>query len=273
MQEATTTIDNPCRPIRADEVEFYKKNGWVKLERFVRPAAVATLLKIARERMGDDGDSNPINKMSTNYFNSEPGFGPRDPMMKPLMDEIAKAAKALMARKTGVGVRYFADAFAAKLPADKKTVHSGNGDTTYHHDFTSFGLDRSGGMTFWLALADLTPDMGTMSFVSGSHRMGAMGYYATFGKGGLLEVFPEILDECTLTEPLAYSAGDVTVHSALCVHGAGINRTNIPRWAYLVIVNPADARWNGARPFGPNYDTTGFRLFEELPDDRFPVIG
>ena len=40
---------------------------------------------------------------------------------------------------------------------------------------------------------------------------------------------------------------------------------------YMVIVNPADACWNG----GPAdaFDTTGLRLHEVMDDGRWPVIG
>lgn len=78
-------------------------------------------------------------------------------------------------------------------------------------------------------------------------------------------------EHCEATENLSYAAGDVTVHSNLCVHSAGLNLTDRPRWTYMVIVNPADACWNG----GPAdaFDTRGLRLHEVMDDGRFPVIG
>jgi ectoine hydroxylase-related dioxygenase (phytanoyl-CoA dioxygenase family) len=126
-------------------------------------------------------------------------------------------------------------------------------------------------MVFWLALTALTPQSGTMAFLSRSHRFGAMGHYTTYGQGNLLDAYPELLDECTVTENQSYAAGDVTVHSNLCVHSAGVNLTDRPRWTYMVIVNPADACWNG----GPAdaFDTIGLRLHEVMDDGRFPVIG
>lgn len=42
--------------------------------------------------------------------------------------------------------------------------------------------------------------------------------------------------------------GDITVHSHFTVHGAGANGLDRPRWAYLVLSQPADPRWNGAPP-------------------------
>src|SRR3546814_1254752 len=46
----------------------------------------------------------------------------------------------------------FSDFFAPKLPAAKKTRNAGNGATSFHQDYITFAVDRTGGMTFWLAL-------------------------------------------------------------------------------------------------------------------------
>ena len=65
-------------------------------------------------------------------------------------------------------------------------------------------------MVFWMALSDLTPEKGTMAFLNGSHRFGVMGHYATYGKGNLLDSYPELVDECTSSGNLSYEAGDVS---------------------------------------------------------------
>jgi len=126
-------------------------------------------------------------------------------------------------------------------------------------------------MVFWTALTDMPPEKGTMAFLNGSHRFGVMGHYSTYGEGNLLDSYPELLDECDSSGNLTYSAGDVTVHSNLTVHSAGTNVTDDPRWTYIVIVNPADACWNG----GPAdaFQTDGLTLHKELDDERLSVIG
>lgn len=226
---------------------------------------------MARARMGADGQGNPVSPMQQPFFNPEATGGMADPALRPLIESIGGAARVLMGRRPGLGVRYFGDLFAAKLPQGQPTAHPGAGATYYHQDFMNWALDRSGGMTFWIALADLVPESGTMRFFDGSHRLGALGHYRTHGKGGILEDYPEITDNCPLSDPLSYAAGDATVHSNLTVHGAGANLTDRPRWAYLVIVNPADVRWNGAPPEA--FDTTGMEFLQPLDDARFPVIG
>jgi hypothetical protein len=260
----------PCRAVTAGEVAQYRAQGWVKLDGFVHPQLVAQMLDMARAMMGSDGDGNSPSPMPQEFFNPEMTYGLGSPVFGPLIRQVGINAKALMGRRDGIEVRYFSDFFLPKLPAAKPSSHAGNGRTYFHQDYINWALDRSGGMTVWIALTDLASESGTMSFVSGSHWMGTLGNYRTFESEDMLEQYPELLEECTIDGPVSYLAGDATVHSNLCVHGAGANLTDAPRWAYAIIVNPSDARWNG----GPAeaYDTSGMHVLQELDDRRFPII-
>ena len=258
------------REVTPAEIAHYREFGWVKLKAFVPTAQVAELLAIAKGKMGESGDRNAP-PQGFSYFNPLTMRGLGHPILGPIIRHCGRNARALMARKAPVGVRYFTDFFAAKLPSGNPSDHGGNGSSDWHQDYAAAASDRAGGMVFWLALADLMPESGTMAFLNGSHKFGPMGHYTTYGKGNLLDAYPELLDHCEATGHQSYSAGDVTVHSNLCVHSAGLNRTDRPRWTYMVIVNPADACWNG----GPAdaFDTKGLRLYEIMDDGRFPVIG
>jgi hypothetical protein len=50
----------PCRMVTADEVAHLHEHGWVQLKHFVDPNVLALMLERARDRMGDDADSNPL---------------------------------------------------------------------------------------------------------------------------------------------------------------------------------------------------------------------
>ena len=270
MDDGIRSAVTPCRPVTAEEIAHYQEFGWVKLASFVQPDVVRTLLDLARERMGEDGDSNADYGLRQPYFNVEAGCGPASPLIKSLVEGVGRAAKALMHRRSTVGVRYFQDFFAPKLPAKRKTKHEGNGPTAFHQDFVTFGVDRSGGMTFWFPLEAYGPDAGTMSFINRSHRAGVLGNYRNYGNAeDVTGVFPE-LRELEVSEPMTYAAGDITVHSHLTVHGAGANLMNKPRWAYIMLVQPADACWNGmpVEACGNVPQPTN----QQLDDARFPVI-
>ena len=125
-------------------------------------------------------------------------------------------------------------------------------------------------MTFWIPLEAYGPEAGTMSFVDGSHRLGVMGDYTTYGDGDALTAFPELQD-LEMSPPMHYELGDITVHTHLTIHGASENRTERPRWAWLVIVQPEDICWNGSPC--PNFDHRAMKPWQPMQGDRFPVIG
>jgi hypothetical protein len=266
------TIDlSPCRAVTAEEVAHYKEYGWVQLRRFVDPSMLETLLEKAIGIMGEDGDSNPPYGIDQPYFNAQAASGYADPKVRPLFTGIGQAAKKLMDRKADVGVRLFNDFFAPKLPSAKQTRNMGNGPTSFHQDFITFAVDRSGGFTCWIPLEAYGPEAGTMSFINGSHKLGVLGNYSSYDGKDIREVWPE-LNDLEISDAINYELGDVTVHSHLTVHGAGKNLLDRPRWAYLVLPQPADARWNGAPPEAFDPAAHDMTPYGEFPDKGFPII-
>ncbi|HVM66315.1 MAG TPA: phytanoyl-CoA dioxygenase family protein [Acidimicrobiales bacterium] len=283
MEDIRAVASRPCRKVTPDEVAHLHEFGWVLLRSFVDPEVVGAMLDLARTTMGEDADSNPISPYleaavaergaGIEYFNAQRSGGLSNPVLRPVIHEVGKSAKLLQARAgaggTALDVRYYQDLFVPKLPSSKPSRHGGNGPTAFHQDFITFAVDRSGGMTFWFALEPYGPEAGTMSFVNRSHRMGVMGDYTTYGDGDALDAFPE-LRQRDMSEAMVYGVGDVTVHTHLTVHGAGENTTDRPRWAYIIITQPADVCWNGSPC--PNFDHSAMRPWQPLGDDRFPVI-
>jgi hypothetical protein len=268
----TTAPTLSCRDVTAEDIAHYAEHGWAKLEGLLDPASTAALLAMAQAKLGMDGQGNPVSPYQQPFFNPEMTGGPDNPILRPLLDGIGRMATALQQRRPGLGVRYYSDVFAAKLPSAKPTNHPGAGTTYFHQDYQNWAVDRSGGMTFWIALEDIAPESGTMSFFNGSHRLGALGHYRSYDPGkDIRDDFPELDANCPLTGPIRYRAGDATVHHNLTVHGGGRNQTERPRWAYLAIVNPADVRWTGAPPEA--FDTTGMTPLQPLTDTRFPLLG
>jgi hypothetical protein len=276
-------LTSPCRPVTPDEVDHLQEHGWVKLVGFVDPDVIRRALELAHEAMGEDGDSNPIppgfeqaaadGEFGVDYFNAHLTFGLSNPTLRPLLHDVGRNAQLLQRRAAPdggpLGVRYYSDFLVPKLPSSQRSLHRGNGPTAFHQDFITFSVDRSGGMTFWMPLEAYGPEAGTMSFVSGSHRAGVLGDYTTYGDGDALDTFPELRD-LPRSEPMTYEVGDITVHTHLTIHGAGENTMDRPRWAYLVVTQPADVRWNGSPC--PNFRTSGLRQWGPLDGDRFPVI-
>jgi hypothetical protein len=254
------------RPVSREEVDHFHAFGWVKLERFLPPAHVASLLAFAKDKMGEDGTISP-NPGKFSYFNSLPVRQIESPLFSPIVRHYARSVVALRDRRSDSGVRYFNDSFGVKLPS---ASIGGHGKSDWHQDFAAQVSDRSGGMVFWTALVDMAPEKGTMAFLNGSHRHGVMGDYRTYGDGNLLDAFPDLIEDCPSSGYLTMAAGDVTVHTDLCVHSAAPNTTGDPRWTYLMQLNPADARWTGAPAI--SFDTATLEHLQPLDEARFPQV-
>ena len=266
-----------CRSVTEEDCDHYWEYGWVKLKGFVDPDVVRSMLAIAKERMGEDGDSNQgrdrgdrAGKEGLSYYSPEYSHGLENPVIRPVIEAAGRAAKVLMGRgDSGVNARYYSDLFAPKLPSSKATRHGGNGPTGFHQDYITLSVDRSDGMSMWFPLEAYGPEYGTMSFVNGSHRRGVLGDHTTYGAGDAIDTYPALRD-LTMSEPMTYELGDISAHTHLTVHGAGANVTDSPRWAYIFIVQPSDARWTGAP--SPTFSALTMKPWEPLPDDRFPVV-
>jgi hypothetical protein len=269
MGEVAGESQTDLRAVTAQEIAHLQQHGWVKLDQFIPKDLIAQVLAIAKDRMGEDGARNaPPEAFS--YFNPLTMHGIDHPVLGPVIRHCGRGARALMARKADVGVRYFSDYFNVKLPAGRRTGRGGNGLTGWHQDYAAAGSDRSGALLFWIALDDLPPEKGTMAFLNGSHRYGALGHFSTYGEGSVLDSYPELLDDCPSSGLQSYAAGDVTVHSNMCVHSAGLNVTDGPRWTYTVMTSPADACWNGGAVDA--FDTAGLVQYKPFDDTRCPII-
>ena len=166
------------------------------------------MLELAREQMGDDGDSNPLHpfleaavaagRRGLEYFNAQRRSDCRNPVLRPLIERgraERRAAAAPRRRRMASrsGIRYYQDLFVPKLPVvEDRPATAATARRAFHQDFITFAVDRTGGMTFWFPLEAYGPEAGTMSFVNGSHRAGVMGDYTTYGGGDALDAFPEL---------------------------------------------------------------------------------
>lgn len=118
---------------------------------------------------------------------------------------------------------------------------------------------------------DLTPEMGTMQFLSRSHRAGMLGrYFNRRDDVTLIDEHPWVLDEYEMSPPISLKAGDATVHDMNVIHAAPANSSNTPRWVYSTLWLPVSARYTGAS----NHRTDPLGLTLDMPMDhpKFPII-
>ena len=125
------------------------------------------------------------------------------------------------------GVRLYHDQALFKEP--------GGGRTPWHQDQFYWPFDSGDTITMWMPLADVAPEVGSMRFVAGSHRLGHVSGESISDESDQ-EVTALIAERDLRVEthgPLA--AGDATYHAGWTLHSAGPNPTGAMRPVMTVI--------------------------------------
>lgn len=132
---------------------------------------------------------------------------------------------------------------------------AGGGRTPWHQDQHYWPLDTDRTITMWMPLVDVPASIGTMTFVSGSHRLGYLGEYSISDESD--RAFEAMIEERSLSlethGPAA--AGDATFHAGWMLHSAPPNPTGTLR-AVMTIIYFAD----GARVSAPTGPAQEFDL-------------
>jgi ectoine hydroxylase-related dioxygenase (phytanoyl-CoA dioxygenase family) len=135
----------------------------------------------------------------------------------------AKIAADLM----GVdGVRLYHDQALIKEPGGKPTP--------WHQDFYYWALDTEHTITMWMPLVDVTREMGSMSFVKGSHREKA---FKQLPISETSQTYFEQVIRDQNSQMCSYSlkAGDATFHSGRTLHSAHANSSTGRREVMTII--------------------------------------
>ena len=131
-------------------------------------------------------------------------------------------------------------------------------------------MDRPGGIQFWMALVEITPEMGSMQHLSGSQVEPPIGNVQYTTDQTLETERPDLLAKYPLSLAHHFQPGDVLAHSPLTLHYAQANTTNRLRWVYTSFRIPANALYNGIP--NPRIDPFGFTPWKPFDDPMFPIV-
>lgn len=142
----------------------------------------------------------------------------------PLIEEFVLAPRfaATAAALLGVdGVRLYHDQGLFKEP--------GGGRTPWHQDQFYWPLSSDRTVTVWIPLVDIAEEVGSMTFVDGSHRMGDLRGREISDASDA--EFAALIDDRSLptTTHGAMNVGDVTFHHGWTIHSAPPNPTDAMR--------------------------------------------
>ena len=109
------------------------------------------------------------------------------------------------------------------------------GPTPWHQDQVYWPLDTTNTITMWMPLVDVTAEIGSMTFASGSNHLGDLGAYDISDASD--DAVAGIVAERGLSLHTygAVGAGDATFHAGWMLHRAGPNPTGVMREVMTVI--------------------------------------
>ncbi len=202
-------------PITAEQVAGFRADSFVKLPGVLTPGAGARLRARLRELLDAAVERGT-------GFQSLEMMWLTDPLVRSavLSPRIGAIAGALLGAP---GVRLYHDNALSKEP--------GAGRTPWHFDAHHFPLDSADVLTAWIPLQPTPREMGPLAFARGADtwelaREVEFDKHGTSYDHGVSEAFRTRGVE---VEDGPFAAGEVSFHSAHCVHTAGANRTTTAR--------------------------------------------
>jgi hypothetical protein len=138
----------------------------------------------------------------------------------------------------------------------------------YHQDYSYWPFDRKGCVTLWIALVDLTPEMGPLQYLKGSHKEGPLGLIE---QRDIRDAYPH-LRSLERVGGEAMKAGDAQAHWELTLHGSRPNAGPGRREAVAFRYIRSDTIYVGLTH--PHYDQFGLQPGKKFTDNpNFPHIG
>jgi ectoine hydroxylase-related dioxygenase (phytanoyl-CoA dioxygenase family) len=273
------------RKVTVEEVAFFDVNGWVKLDELFSRSLVAELLQhirsvvdariagkdpyVSQRAPGTEGDRLVEYIASTNLRESDAWLA-----SLAVSPELGEASARLIGARP---LRLFADAVFHK-PAKGSGDTFFSAETPWHQDYPATPLDRAADLQIWVAADEITPEMGCLQYLSGSHRLPPMGKASTYRRSdgsiapqGAIEVYPWLLEQFEVSPPFHLQPGDALAHHSLTMHYSQANNSpDRDRWAWSSRRMDARVCYNGA----PNHRTDGRGLVLDKPFDHpaFPVV-
>jgi ectoine hydroxylase-related dioxygenase (phytanoyl-CoA dioxygenase family) len=248
------------------KIDFFRENGFVQIDDVLTPAelerarldlaeAMAKPLSGGIDRTGTRSDYDRVFLQKVNLWRDHEGI--RRLVHHPRLAELAR-------RLAGVEhVRLWHDHALIKPHVDSKP-------SPWHQDLPYWPMNETVQLSCWLALDDVSPENGCMSFVPKSHIWGKLEPINLINPQDIFGLVPEPAEKDLTPVCVPLRAGSCTFHTGLTFHSAPANRGAAPRRA-LVIIYMADGTTFSGRA---HCVTEGLNLTpgEPLAGELFPVL-
>jgi ectoine hydroxylase-related dioxygenase (phytanoyl-CoA dioxygenase family) len=216
-------------PLAHAAIAQFQRDGHLLLRGVATPDEIAAYRPVILEARDQYGaEATPLAQRDTygKAFLKGLNLWPKDERARRFV--LARRFAKIAAELLGVeAVRLYHDQALLK--------EAGGGLTPWHQDQHYWPLATDNTVTMWIPLVDLTPEMGTMHFASGSHRNGYLGDLPISDESEIR--FEQFIRERGYTKVpgTAMSAGDATFHYGWTLHGAPGNSTHRTREVMTII--------------------------------------
>ena len=151
-------------------------------------------------------------------------------LISPLLDEVTHDPKILDAVQSLIGedILVCGTTLFIKNPNEK-------GFVSYHQDAKYIGLEPHNWVTAWVAITDSNEHNGCMRMWSGSHKDNLKEHDQKFNQGNLLtrgQTVQNVPKE--KITPLVLTAGQMSLHHPITVHGSDINKSDDRRIGFVI---------------------------------------
>ena len=251
--------------VTEEQIQFYQENGFVQLDDVLLPEELDTIRGEIDEiyRTGSGGIHNSGGRSAyakvldqrVNIWRSNDAV--RAFVFTPRLAEIARRLAGVRA------VRLWHDHALLKQPGDSKP-------TPWHQDLPYWPMNEEGALSIWIALDDVDERNGAMSFIPGSHRVGALPGINLVDPQDIFAMVPKGTLAGTKPVTARMRAGSCTFHNGLTFHYAAANQTDRPRRAMVMIYMPDGTTFNGKRHICT--DGLGLEVGAPIGGEMFPVL-
>ncbi len=196
-----------------DQISEYRLNGHILLRAVCAPEEVTSYRDDIREVMSRRFPAPPPMEERSIFhkaFLSLSNTWNDEPTTRPYIfaRRFAKICADLMGAEA---VRIFHNQIFFKEP--------GGGPTPWHQDHYYWPIDTENMCTIWMPLVDISPEMGALTFATGSHRLPFLDNMG-ISEGGQAHFDRIITEEGLPLVNHVMQAGDATVHAGWMLHTA-----------------------------------------------------
>jgi ectoine hydroxylase-related dioxygenase (phytanoyl-CoA dioxygenase family) len=266
MSDSTTDplLDTPY-PLTDEQIAQYQRDGFIQITCLLHGPELEQLRQAVESAVAQEQTPPPPGTTKTPYeqiFIQKVNLWRRHPAVARFV--LSKRLGNLAAALGGFPVRIWHDQALFKEPRE-------GAKTPWHQDAVYWPhKENAGQISIWIALKDATIQNGCMSFVPGTHTLGALEYISLANPKNLFDFAPE---EFRGKKPVTCElpAGSCTFHNGLTFHYAGPNKSDDMREAFAIIYMPDGTHYDGAKHVVT--DPLEFKAGDVLDGEMFPLVG